>query len=227
MTGHSDTDSAPARWDGAAWSALGSGVDDHVRSLAWGEPGVLYVGGWFTTAGDKASSFIAKALTAGLEARNAAYVRAPGQTLEIPLADVVTEALGNPVTVVSAGPSEHGTPVTWDETHLSYAPDHDQNDSFSYTVSNGAHASTGIITVTVVPAEGTARKISVVNGVAVIEFQGLPGESYYVQRAEHLSEPMEWTTLNRDPVPAGPEGLFTFTDARPSADTAYYRCLPE
>ena len=41
-----------ARWDGSEWSALGSGMDYFVDALAVSGPD-LYVGGSFTTAGDK------------------------------------------------------------------------------------------------------------------------------------------------------------------------------
>ncbi len=50
-----------ARWDGASWSALGSGVDHHVLALTVLDPGseVLAVGGRFTTAGGAAAAHIA------------------------------------------------------------------------------------------------------------------------------------------------------------------------
>ena len=40
-----------ARWDGSAWSPLGSGMNDNVSALAVDGSGNLYAGGWFTTAG--------------------------------------------------------------------------------------------------------------------------------------------------------------------------------
>ena len=54
-----------AKWDGAAWSALGSGVsyapsDPSVRALAMDGSGNLYAGGIFDTAGGVAVSNIAK-----------------------------------------------------------------------------------------------------------------------------------------------------------------------
>jgi len=63
-----------ARWDGAAWHALGSGVNGLVRTLAVDGAGNLYAGGWFTTAGGVAVSAVARwdgaawsALGAGLD----------------------------------------------------------------------------------------------------------------------------------------------------------------
>ena len=51
-----------AKWDDAAWSALGSGVDDYVYALAWdASSGVLYVGGDFESFGSvSGTSEIAK-----------------------------------------------------------------------------------------------------------------------------------------------------------------------
>lgn len=52
-----------AKWDGAAWSSLGSGVDDQVRALTVFDDGVgpaLYAGGFFTTAGGVSANSIAK-----------------------------------------------------------------------------------------------------------------------------------------------------------------------
>jgi hypothetical protein len=52
-----------AKWDGAAWSALGSGVNSTVYSLAAYDDGTgpaLYAGGSFTTAGGAQANYIAK-----------------------------------------------------------------------------------------------------------------------------------------------------------------------
>jgi HYR domain-containing protein len=52
-----------ARWDGASWSALGSGVDGIVHALAVYDDGsgpALYAGGRFQTAGGVAASCIAR-----------------------------------------------------------------------------------------------------------------------------------------------------------------------
>jgi hypothetical protein len=47
-----------AKWDGSAWSGLGSGVNNQVNVMAM-NGGNLYVGGEFTTAGDAPASHIA------------------------------------------------------------------------------------------------------------------------------------------------------------------------
>jgi len=54
-----------AKWNGSSWSALGSGMNDWVLALATFDDGsgggpALYAGGFFTTAGGVAATFIAK-----------------------------------------------------------------------------------------------------------------------------------------------------------------------
>ncbi len=49
-----------AKWNGASWSALGSGMDNYVIALAADGGGNLYAGGWFTTAGGNPTNYIAK-----------------------------------------------------------------------------------------------------------------------------------------------------------------------
>jgi hypothetical protein len=49
-----------ARWDGGAWSALGSGTNGLVSSLSFDIDGNLYAGGSFTMAGGDTSRYVAK-----------------------------------------------------------------------------------------------------------------------------------------------------------------------
>ncbi len=54
-----------ARWDGAAWSGVGSGMDSRVAALTVFDDGSgggpsLYAGGWFTTAGGMTVNHIAR-----------------------------------------------------------------------------------------------------------------------------------------------------------------------
>ena len=55
--------SSVAKWDGASWSALGSGLGGDgfvVHALAVDQAGNLYAGGQFTTAGGLAANHVAK-----------------------------------------------------------------------------------------------------------------------------------------------------------------------
>ena len=49
-----------AKWNGSVWSALGSGLDSRVYSLAMDANSNLYVGGYFTAAGGVEANYIAK-----------------------------------------------------------------------------------------------------------------------------------------------------------------------
>jgi hypothetical protein len=49
-----------AKWDGTAWSALGSGMNDSVSALAVDAAGNLYAGGGFTAAGGVSANHVAK-----------------------------------------------------------------------------------------------------------------------------------------------------------------------
>ena len=49
-----------ARWDGADWYPLGSGLSEEVLSLAVGSDGSVYAGGKFTRAGEVAVNYIAR-----------------------------------------------------------------------------------------------------------------------------------------------------------------------
>ena len=49
-----------AKWNGSAWSALGSGMNDRVEALAVDGAGNLYAGGYFTTVAGIAANHIAK-----------------------------------------------------------------------------------------------------------------------------------------------------------------------
>jgi hypothetical protein len=72
-----------ARWDGAQWHPLGSGIAGYnmplVDALAFGPVGLLYAGGQFATAGGKPSSAIAQ--------WTGAVVRAPAAWLPVMLID--------------------------------------------------------------------------------------------------------------------------------------------
>jgi hypothetical protein len=50
-----------AKWNGSAWSALGSGFGgEYANSLVCDNSGNLYAGGWFTTAGEVSANYIAE-----------------------------------------------------------------------------------------------------------------------------------------------------------------------
>ena len=77
------------------------------------------------------------------------------------------------------------------------------------------------------PAAGLAKTITVSNCIPTIVFQGTPGSPYDVQRAPSLRPPVVWTTLtSATPLVPGADGLCCFTDTNAPSGTAYYRSSP-
>jgi hypothetical protein len=54
-----------SRWDGTNWSRIGSGTDDGINALALDSAGHLFVGGFFTTAGNTFSPYLVQANLTG------------------------------------------------------------------------------------------------------------------------------------------------------------------
>lgn len=49
-----------AKWNGSAWSSLGTGMNGNVKALAFTPAGILLAGGGFTTAGGLGANYMAK-----------------------------------------------------------------------------------------------------------------------------------------------------------------------
>ncbi|MGH2541749.1 MAG: hypothetical protein ACRDIB_03070, partial [Ardenticatenaceae bacterium] len=105
-----------ARWDGVAWSSVGTGVGrlgdySWVRALAVAPDGTLYAGGYFTAAGGVAANKIARwdgtawsPLGSGMNASVSALAVAPdaeGATLTLYAGGNFTEAGGIPVNYIA------------------------------------------------------------------------------------------------------------------------------
>ena len=124
-----------AKWNGSAWSSLGSGVIDRVNALAVSRQ-KLYVGGQFLMAGGKISVRMAQ-------------VR-----------------VGN-----------------------------------------------------------IAKAVTLSNSTAFVEFCGVTGYQYHVQRTISLDPPVTWTTVTTSPLSPTPDGSFTFSDTNAPPGMAYYRAV--
>jgi trimeric autotransporter adhesin len=120
-----------ARWDGSAWSPLGSGTDAFVNALLLLPDGDLVAGGAFATAGGVSSPYLARwngtawtAMNAGLDAAVEALALLPNGDLlvagrfttaaGVPAAHVVVRATACPASAASYGSGCTGTagPVT-------------------------------------------------------------------------------------------------------------------
>jgi len=128
-----------ARWDGAYWRALGSGLNDTVKTLVW-QNGVLYVGGAFTQASGAPASRVASwngsawspmgsgmddstlAMMAGtFVAAGGSFVRADGQVVNFVTAWngyqwVALATSPTPVVLAAftASPTDEGVLVAWE-----------------------------------------------------------------------------------------------------------------
>lgn len=157
-------------------------------------------------------------------AANAIYYRAIGETLLIPLTNLlahVTDVDGDASTLQSLGLSGVGAVITNDSNVVYYQPAPGTNaDSFTYTVSDGFGGSaTATVTVNVYPAANSAQINSVSNGVASIQFYGAPNHTYLVQTTTNLLTP--WWTISTNV--ADTNGTWNFTDPNATNDAQFYR----
>jgi hypothetical protein len=212
-----------AKWNGSAWSALGSGVNNTVFALAVSGTD-LYVGGQFTLAGGKVSAYLARMLVNGLIATNTLVARAPNTPLKIPISSLASDVNGNPVTLQSVGASTQGATLSFDSTYLYYLPANNDSDTVTYTVSNGSGTASGSLTISTVTDGGTIRPVSVTGGTAVLRCFGIRGISYDIQRTTSLSVPVSWSTIASALTP-GTDGSFTLTDSSAPDGVAYYRLV--
>jgi hypothetical protein len=227
-----------AKWNGSAWSPLGSGVGSENRfttleapsgafALATDASSHLIVGGGFSLAGTNVSPFIAQANVGSLPpvAPNQTFTRAPNLTLKIRIADVLA-ACSNPgggtLAFQSVGASAQGATISTTATHILYSLAANANDSLPYTINNGqGGATTGALNVQVGNPGGLAQGVSPSGGSVTVNFAGIPGYLYDIQRATDPGGP--WATVATQTAPAN--GLFSYTDPSPPQPTAYYRLM--
>jgi len=129
-------------------------------------------------------------------------------------------------TVSAAGPATaNGGSAVLQAGSILYTPPNGYSgqDTFPITITDARGSSTsGTITVTVDydPAmEASAPVLTVLpDGKRHLEFQGIPGRTYEVQRTTNM---VQWSVLST--LVAGPTGVLSYTDNNPPQGAAFYR----
>ena len=101
------------------------------------------------------------------------------------------------------------------------APRHHLYAGGSFTTAGGK-VSTNIAKARIASA---AESITASGSSAAIQFSGVVGYEYHVQRTDSLTSPMTWTTLTTTPLWPAADGSLTFTDTNAPPGTAYYRLV--
>jgi hypothetical protein len=158
-------------------------------------------------------------------ASDATFTRAAGTSLKINIANLLSSSTSDPDgdarTLESIGSSAQGAAVSMTGSWILYNPANSNNDSFTYTVNDGnGHTASGTIHVMVVNPAGSSVNFAL-NGLnqPTMQFAGIPGFRYTIQRSTNLSD---WENIQTFDAPAN--GVFSFTDVTdPPLPAAYYR----
>ncbi|MFZ4768177.1 MAG: choice-of-anchor D domain-containing protein, partial [Roseimicrobium sp.] len=148
-----------AKWNGSAWSALGTGMNGTVSALAADSTGHLYLGGSFSFAGTTVSPFIAQA---NLPTADIAVAQATPLTDSISSVNFGTVAQASSSTPLTFTISNPGT---GDLTSLAITKD--GADAGSFTVSGlsatsiPVGAGTVTFSVTFAPTSGGAKAAAI------------------------------------------------------------------
>ena len=135
--------------------------------------------------------------------------------LEIPFATLAGNAVDpddDPLTVAGINlTTTNGVTLTTNSTIVAYSYHQSVNDQFSYTISDGQGGSTtGLVNVVNIGSTPMAQFSSLpsMNGGSVfLQFEAIPGWTYYLERSTNLPV---WTTISTNVCPPG--GLFDHTD---------------
>ncbi len=149
--------------------------------------------------------------------------RSSGTSLKIKLSDLfsTTDDDGDTVVLEQCKPSTQGATITANSTYIFYNPVSNENDDFDYVVTdNRGGKRTRKITISVEDTHGDAQHITVLDGKATVQFAGIPGFRYDVERATDVNFTENVTTVLSTNAPV--DGLFLLVD-EPGLSQAYYR----
>ena len=150
--------------------------------------------------------------------------RLSGTPMRISMASIVSAGASDPdghaLTVSSVGPSQQGANVRISGNSILYSPVNDQDDSFPYTVRDpGGLTATSTVNVRVVGLAGKIGSFTLnASGQPVMQFAGIPGYQYAIERSPDLTN---WETIHSLTAPSA--GLFQFTDPAAPGGSMYYR----
>jgi hypothetical protein len=150
--------------------------------------------------------------------------RLSGTPMRISMASIVSAGASDPdghaLTVSSVGPSQQGANVRISGSSILYSPVNDQDDSFPYTVRDpGGLTATSTVNVRVVGLAGKIGSFTLnASGQPVMQFAGIPGYRYAIERSPDLTN---WETIHSLTAPSA--GLFQFTDPAAPGGSMYYR----
>jgi hypothetical protein len=140
----------------------------------------------------------------------------------------VTDPDDDPLTICGiSSPTTNGGTVVLNGTFIYYTPpatNGNVTDSFTYTVCDifdeGVEGMV-VLTVPALPPAGATISAQPTNGVVHVQFSGIPGQLYAVQRATNMIEPVYWVTLTN--IVADAYGRFEYYDTNPPPGAAFYR----
>ena len=125
---------------------------------------------------------------------------------------------------VSSTSSQGGT-VAIVGTKVTYTPPSGYTgaDSYNITITDGQGGSVaGSVTITVAAGSGESQNKAVLTmlpgGNVSVQFMGIPGQSYQIQRSTDLAT---WTTLHT--ATAAADGQLPYLDTTPPVGSAFYR----
>lgn len=160
-------------------------------------------------------------------ANNISYYRGPVNTFKFKLSELLTNTSDtddDTIALVSFSLTTNGIMLTTNGGFRMYSNTNFVNDQLTYTVSDGFGGSaTGTITLTSQAfLTGQNATVSVGGGTATVNFAGIPGYNYTVQRSTNL---VDWANILMTNAPSG--GVFKcvddFSDLGVVPGSAYYR----
>src|SRR5687767_2639307 len=196
-----------AKWDGSSWSPLGEDRNLPVHALAVSGRNV-YAGGWSAKWNGSSWSPLGSGLGGSFFAAGFALAVSGN---DLYAGGNFTTAGGSPANRIAKWDGTTWKPLGSGMNDPVYALAVSGNHLYaggSFTTAGGK-LSTNIAQARIASA---AESITVSGSSATIQFSGVVGYEYHVQRTGSLTPPITWTTLTTSPLSPADDGSLTFTD---------------